>query len=107
MAALGDQSEEQAMAAQPKPQNRRPISNIVIVVGTLGFLCCLFLFDCVNVNVSMEWMTAMQTEALPIVNRFQLTEDPHSPFVTLPLSLSLSLSLSVFVLLGFKITYTN
>ncbi|KAH1244042.1 COBRA-like protein 2 [Glycine max] len=23
---------------------------------------------------------AMQTEALPIVNRFQLTEDPHSPF---------------------------
>ena len=54
MAALGDQSEEQAMAAQPKPQNR-PISNIVIVV-------------------------AMQTEALPIVNRFQLTEDPHSPF---------------------------
>ncbi|KAL2636546.1 hypothetical protein AAZV13_06G005200 [Glycine max] len=25
-------------------------------------------------------MTAMQTEALPIVNRFQLTEDPHSPF---------------------------
>jgi len=54
MAALGEQSEEQAMAAQPKPQNRRPISNIVIVVGTLGFLCCLFLFDCVNVNVSME-----------------------------------------------------
>ena len=53
MAALGEQSEEQAMAAQPKPQNR-PISNIVIVVGTLGFLCCLFLFDCVNVNVSME-----------------------------------------------------
>uniref|UniRef100_A0A0R0JHX7 Nucleoside phosphorylase domain-containing protein n=1 Tax=Glycine max TaxID=3847 RepID=A0A0R0JHX7_SOYBN len=42
------------MAAQPKPQNR-PISNIVFVV-------------------------AMQTEALPIVNRFQLTEDPHSPF---------------------------
>ncbi|XP_014632664.1 5'-methylthioadenosine/S-adenosylhomocysteine nucleosidase isoform X2 [Glycine max] len=47
------------MAAQPKPQNR-PISNIVFVV-------------------------AMQTEALPIVNRFQLTEDPHSPSVSLTL----------------------
>ncbi|TKY75466.1 5'-methylthioadenosine/S-adenosylhomocysteine nucleosidase 1 [Spatholobus suberectus] len=54
MAALGDQSEEEAMAAQPKPQNR-PISNIVMVV-------------------------AMQAEALPVANRFQLTEDPHSPF---------------------------
>ncbi|KAK7409778.1 hypothetical protein VNO78_00086 [Psophocarpus tetragonolobus] len=56
MAALGDQSEQQAMASQPKPLTQSPpISNIVIVI-------------------------AMQTEALPIVNRFQLTEDPHSPF---------------------------
>ncbi|BAT77558.1 5'-methylthioadenosine/S-adenosylhomocysteine nucleosidase-like [Vigna umbellata] len=57
MAALGDQSEapppppdQQAMASQNKP-----ISNIVIII-------------------------AMQTEALPIVNRFQLTEEPNSPF---------------------------
>ncbi|KAL9312454.1 hypothetical protein ACSQ67_017906 [Phaseolus vulgaris] len=56
MAALGDQSDapsdsdQQAMAALNKP-----ISNIVIIV-------------------------AMQTEALPVVNRFQLTEDPNSPF---------------------------
>ncbi|CAJ1973003.1 unnamed protein product [Sphenostylis stenocarpa] len=42
------------MAAQPKPQNG-PISNIVIIV-------------------------AMETEALPVVNRFQLTRDPPSPF---------------------------
>ncbi|KAL2346065.1 hypothetical protein Fmac_000065 [Flemingia macrophylla] len=42
------------MAAQPKPP-KRPICNIVIVV-------------------------AMQTEALPVVNRIHLTQDPHSPF---------------------------
>ncbi|KAJ1411652.1 Nucleoside phosphorylase domain [Sesbania bispinosa] len=56
MAALGDQSPEEAMvASEPQPHNNKPISNIVIVI-------------------------AMQTEALPVVNRFQLTEDPHSPF---------------------------
>ncbi|KAK7351911.1 hypothetical protein VNO77_11676 [Canavalia gladiata] len=59
MAALGDQSaahakEDETVVAEPKPEDR-PISNIVIVI-------------------------AMQTEALPVVNRFQLTEDPHSPF---------------------------
>ncbi|XP_027353861.1 5'-methylthioadenosine/S-adenosylhomocysteine nucleosidase 1 [Abrus precatorius] len=59
MAALGNQSdaaskEEEAMVAQPKPQERS-ISNIVIVI-------------------------AMQTEALPVVNRFHLIEDPRSPF---------------------------
>ncbi|XP_020218765.1 5'-methylthioadenosine/S-adenosylhomocysteine nucleosidase 1 isoform X3 [Cajanus cajan] len=60
MSMLGDQSvaphslEKEAMAAQPKPQNR-PVSNIVIIV-------------------------AMQTEALPVVNRIQLTQDFHSSF---------------------------
>ncbi|KAI5402341.1 5'-methylthioadenosine nucleosidase [Lathyrus oleraceus] len=37
------------------PQSDAPISNIVIVI-------------------------AMQTEAQPVVNKFQLIEDPHSPF---------------------------
>ncbi|XP_020218764.1 5'-methylthioadenosine/S-adenosylhomocysteine nucleosidase 2 isoform X2 [Cajanus cajan] len=56
MSMLGDQSvaphslEKEAMAAQPKPQNR-PVSNIVII-----------------------------TEALPVVNRIQLTQDFHSSF---------------------------
>lgn len=54
MALRGDQSEagKEAMA---DPSQKRPVSNIVFII-------------------------AMQTEALPVVNRFQLTEDTNSLF---------------------------
>ncbi|OMO92885.1 hypothetical protein COLO4_17245 [Corchorus olitorius] len=48
----GSDAAEEAMVAQVE---KHPISSILIVI-------------------------AMQTEALPVVNKFQLTENPHSPF---------------------------
>uniref|UniRef100_A0A803QSY3 Uncharacterized protein n=1 Tax=Cannabis sativa TaxID=3483 RepID=A0A803QSY3_CANSA len=54
MAPHGDKSHAAEEAAVSQAENS-PISTILIVI-------------------------AMQTEALPVVNKFQLTEDPHSAF---------------------------
>ncbi|KAL5561125.1 hypothetical protein UlMin_030872 [Ulmus minor] len=55
MAPRGDKSDAAVEAAVVAEPQRRPISTVLIVI-------------------------AMQTEALPVVNKFQLTEDPQSVF---------------------------
>lgn len=98
MAPRGDKSdaaEEEAAVAQVE---KRPISTILIIIGTqysflyiLIYLCVYNIYICVFFPIfsgvlvvahGFIWelvlgLTAMQTEALPVVNKFQLTEDPH------------------------------
>ena len=98
MASHGNKSEEEAAISEAP---NTPISTIVIIIGTQYYtlsviyvcvcVCVLeyiFLFFviwvlivfclCCFIHGDFGGGPAMQTEALPLVNRFQLTEDLDS-----------------------------
>ena len=92
MASHGNKSEEEAAISEAP---NTPITTIVIIIGTqyytLSLICMcvyveyIFLFFVIWVLIVFCCFIhgdfggpAMQTEALPLVNRFQLTEDLDS-----------------------------
>lgn len=87
MGPHGDGSDDMEKSEVAQSESRRPISTVVFVIGTLLFLhVSIYVVIRLRVFGFMNFFcclllgaAAMQAEALPLVNKFGLSETSDSP----------------------------